>query len=40
MLETNKYNSKNISKSSSIKLTKADGFVIFPLNFKHIVMVN
>jgi hypothetical protein len=40
MLEANKNNSKVIPKSSSIKLTRAYGLVIFSLNFKHIVMAN
>ncbi len=40
MLETNKNISKAIPKSSSIKLTKVDGFIIFCLNFKHIVLVD
>jgi hypothetical protein len=40
MLEVNKNNSKAIPKSSSIKLTKATGFVISSLNFKHVVMAN
>jgi len=40
MLETNKDNSKTIPKSSSIKLTRAYGLVIFSLNFKHIIMVD
>ncbi len=40
MLETNKDNSKAILKSSLIKLTKVDGFVISSLNFKHIVIVD
>jgi hypothetical protein len=39
MLEANKDNSKVILESSSIQLTKVDGFVISSLNFKHIVMV-
>jgi len=39
-LEVNKNNSKVIPKSSSIKLTKAIGFVIFSLKFKHVVMAN
>jgi hypothetical protein len=38
MLEVNKDNSKTIPKSSSIKLTRAIGFVISSLNFKHIGM--
>jgi hypothetical protein len=38
--EANKDNSKAIPKSSSIKLIRADGFVISSLNFKHIVMAN
>ncbi len=40
MLETNKDNSKAIPKSSSIKLTKANGFIISSLNCKHIIMAN
>ncbi len=40
MLEANKDNAKVIPKSSSIKLSRVDGFRIFPLNFKHIVMAN
>jgi hypothetical protein len=40
MLEVNKDNSKAIPKSSSIKLTRVDGFVVSSLNFKHIVMVD
>jgi hypothetical protein len=36
MLEANKNNLEAIPKSSSIKLTRANGFVIFSLNFKHI----
>jgi hypothetical protein len=40
MLEANKYNSKAIPNSSLIKLTGVDGFLIFSLNFKHIVMAN
>ncbi len=40
MLEVNKYNSKAIPKSSSIKLIGANGFIISSLNFKHIVMVD
>jgi hypothetical protein len=40
MLEANKNNSKAIPKSSSIKLTRANGFVISSLNFKHIAMVD
>jgi hypothetical protein len=36
----NKDNSKVIPKSSSIKLTKASGFVTFPQHFKHMVMVD
>jgi hypothetical protein len=39
-LDANKDNSKAILESSFIKLTKGDGFVIFYLNFKHIVMVD
>jgi hypothetical protein len=40
MLETNKNNSNIIPKSSSIKLTKVDGFIISSFNFKHTVMAN
>jgi hypothetical protein len=40
MLEAYKDNSKAILKSSSIKLTGVGGFVIFSLNFKHIIMVD
>jgi hypothetical protein len=40
MLEANKNNSKIIPKSSSIKLTKAYGFVISSLKFKHIIIVD
>jgi hypothetical protein len=40
MLEANKNNPKVISKSSSIKLNGVDGFVVFSLNFKHILMAN
>jgi hypothetical protein len=40
MLEVNKDNSKAIPKSSSIKLTKVDGFIIFSLNFKCIIVVD
>ncbi len=40
MLEANKNNSKAILESSSIKLTKANRFVISSLNFKHIVMAD
>jgi hypothetical protein len=40
MLEANKNNPKVILESSSIKLTRVNGFVIFSLNFKHIIMAN
>jgi hypothetical protein len=40
MLKANKDNSKIIPKSSSIKLTGQDGFVIYSFNFKHIVIVD
>jgi hypothetical protein len=41
MLEANKDNSKAISKSSSIKLiAQANGFVIFSLHFKHLIMAD
>jgi len=40
MLEANKNNPKVFPKSSSIKLTKVDGFVIFSLNFKHVVVAS
>jgi hypothetical protein len=40
MLEANNDNSKAIPKSSSIKLTRANGFIISSLDFKHIVMEN
>jgi hypothetical protein len=40
MLQVNKDNSKAIPESSSIKLTRVDGFIISSLNFKHIVMVD
>jgi hypothetical protein len=39
MSEANKDNSKAILESSTIKLTRVDGFIIYSLNFKHIVMV-
>jgi len=39
MLEANKNNPKAILKSSPIKLTRVNGFVILSLNFKHVVMV-
>ncbi len=38
MLEGNKNNAKTIPKSSSIELIRAYRFVIFSMNFKHIVM--
>jgi hypothetical protein len=40
MLEANKDYSKAIPESSSIKLTRVNGFIIFSLNFKHVMMVN
>jgi hypothetical protein len=40
MLEAYKNNFKTILESLAIKLTGANGFVIFFLNFKHIVMVD
>jgi hypothetical protein len=40
VLEVNKNNSKVIPESSSIKLTRANGFVISSLNFKQIIMAN
>jgi hypothetical protein len=39
MLEANKNNPKVILESSSTKLTRVNEFIIFSLNFKHIVMV-
>jgi hypothetical protein len=40
MLEANKNNPKAILESSSIKPTGVNGFVIFPLNCKYIVMAS
>jgi len=40
MLEAKKDNSKVVPESSSIKLTRVDGFVISSLNFKHIIMAD
>ncbi len=40
MLEANKNKKKPIQKSSSIKLTKVNGFVISSLSFKYIEMVD
>jgi hypothetical protein len=39
MSEAKKDNSKAIPKSSLIKFTRENGFIISSLNFKHIIMV-
>jgi hypothetical protein len=40
MLEANEDNFKEILKSSSIKLTWANGFVMFSLSFRHMANYN
>jgi hypothetical protein len=40
MLKANKTNLRTTPKLSSIKLTWPNGFAIYSLNFKHIVMAN